>query len=491
MFAVPDEECQEEMYPLMSRSDEARWQHEMRKQLGNKNVLQRPGIVLLCVLIGLYMTTQALVITPSIELQLDKICSGIAEPHNSMNCDKQIVQKSASNIRMAIMVIRGVVGTYMAGTLGKISDRIGRRPIFIYIAVTELIQILFLYIFYFTPYLPFTTVYMILVHTISALSGDTIALLSTTNSYISDIVEPEERTAWFSMTMSIVYTAVGVGPLVSALMVGASSTKIVIPFYCSIVAATLFVGCCIQMAESRHEEAMSKSNEDQRVASSTGSTNLLHFLAPAKLLWLPATLKGSLRPRYTVITLLVLQAMFRTTCIDIMPTVSLYATYVFNWGSQKLGYYISVYGISRAVFLGLLSPILLRFLQSRKPPNPSAIDEGDVITIRSSLAFATLSLAVVILVYNEVALYLYVFIQAFCGLIIPTIHAASLKYAPAGKAGEFLGAIALIDGICGLVFGPVFLSIYKLTVSSNPQFFLYISMIIGTAALATSYLLKP
>lgn len=507
--------------PREEDTEEMRWLREVRLKHRHLSRFQKPSLAILCFLLALVCLSETLCITPMIELTMNKVCEGILHADIQrdslldVQCDPKKVQSIVSEINSNSLILAGIIGTFMAGRWGELSDRIGRVPVFAYMACIRVIGNS-LHMYTLAPSTPYHKWGIIAAASVSYLGGGMLALLANGNSYISDTVNPEHRAISMSIMMSAVYATMGFGPMLGAIIVKQFSGQDFLPIYLSITIGLLAALLCFTVVqEPRHEDALKLSQltftERRQSISSTMSnatntstfpgriTNyskyqILHFLdlfSSVKKLWLKPTAQGSLIPRYTVLLLLALDVLFLSVTAACAPALVLFATYKYNWRAVELGYFISVAGLGRAAVLLIISPLLLHLLKKVYKPLHESIDQIDIICIRISVVFLTLSILTVLLgKEHEGSLYACATLQALTAFCSPTVQSAIIKYCSKRFTGQYFGGMALIRSGVMLIVPPTLLKIYGATVAFKPELFLYIPLACGFCAIVLSFFLQ-
>ena len=492
-----------------------RFRDEIRQYYAHLKIWERPSLLVACAIVVLYCFSEMVFITPMITLTLNKVCEGLKNETGSDTCDMTQVQTTLSYITSLKMILSSFISLIAAGKIGPLSDRFGRSKIFVYMGVVNLISNA-VSAYTVSSHVE-THVYLIIfAGCISSLGGGTFALAANINSYITDIIEPEDRTASMSTVTSIMHGVVGLSPLISSFLIKLNNGNDMVSVYCSLISISLFTILCLFMIkESRHPEAMemSRNSHRKRLESmvSTHSIRLsgshtftsrsyqyiryrieqtLDIFTPLKQLWLPPTISGSLIPRCNVLLLVTLDSLFVFCSMAIMPALILFTTYEYNWKSIEIGYFISFSGLSNAIVLWAVSWLLTRWLSSKYTKVNHSVDRVDISTLQISsisLFFAT----AVLLSYatNPKGIIFYVIIKSFSAIMSPTLQATIVKYYGT-NTGQVFGGIALLHTI-GMLFSPaILLKIYGSTVSKKPETFLFVPFLVCIIAFVLTFFLR-
>lgn len=459
-----------------------RWREEVRQSHQHHGFLRRPSVGLLCFLLAIVSIGDMLCITPSISLTMKKVCDWDSAKNRS--CDPVEVQETVSSIFSGNMILGSLFGISVTGAWGQLSDRVGRIKVFAYASFVRFIGT-GLYLFTLSSWCPYSPPAMVITGSLSYLSGGAFSLLANSYSYISDITEPEERTQAMGSVMSVTYATMGIGPMISSILVelpfGSDALTILISLVFLLLASCL---CLTVLQEPRHEQARRNSSH----SLSTGGSSPL---TPLKQLWLPRTKAGSIEPRCTIILLLLLDVLYLCVAAGSVPAFLLFLSYRYGWRSRQLGYYLSSTNLGKAAVLLILAPRALQLLRSRYGTLSRTTDHVDVLFIRFSLS-ALLIGSSLIFWHSEDSrmVYIYAFLQAPGALCSPTIQSAIIKYCPKSATGQCFGGIALIRSAVMLVFPALLLRVYGYSVGTKPELFILVPLSCAFLAVMFSIVLR-
>lgn len=492
-----------------------RFRDEVRQYHAHLKLWQRPSLLVACAIVVLYCFSEMIFMTPMISLTLNKVCEGLKKDTGSDTCDKNQVQTTLSNITSVKMMISSFIGLIAAGKIGPLSDRFGRSKIFVYMGLVNLVSNA-VCAFAVSSYVD-THIYLIaFAGCISSLGGGTFALAANINSYITDIIEPEDRTASMSTVTSIMHAVVGLSPLISSFLIKLNNGNDMVSVYCSLISISLFTLLCMFMfKESRHPDAMemSRNTHRKRLESmvSTHSIRLsgshtftsrsyqyiryrieqvLEIFSPLKQLWLPPTISGSLVPRYNVLLLISLDSLVVFSTMALMPALILFTTYEYSWKSVEIGYFISFSGLCNAVVLWAVSWLLSRWLSSKYAKVNHSVDRVDITTLQISCVSLILGTGV-LLEYASTSkgIMCYVIIKSVSAIMSPTLQSTIVKYYGT-NTGQVFGGVALLHSI-GMLFSPaIMLKIYGSTVSKKPETFLFLPFLVCIVAFVLTFFLR-
>ncbi|CAL9736347.1 hypothetical protein MOSE0_J07646 [Monosporozyma servazzii] len=467
---------------------------EMKDIHKQKNVFQKPSLFIVSILVFLFGFAEMLYLTPFITLTINKICVGI----NIGSCDSEEVQMRVSQIGSISLICSGIISTLMGGKWGQWSDQYGRVKIFGYMGIIRVIGN-FLHLMTLTPWVPYNQWLIILTATLNSTSGGMFAFFGNVNSYITDMVEPEDRISSISIVSSIMQVTAGVGPLMGSLLVKWFDGNDAVPIYLAMISGVLFSVLCFTLVEEpRHQKILDYTRE-QFVAKQLEShleynneimrsttvwyklqlggkyhfTKIIELLSPLKHLWLKDRHSSV---KWNVLFLVIIDILFMSAITGILPSLLLFCTFKYHWKSVELGYFISTSGILNGITLFLSSHYGISFLKRLFPTKVTHVDILDKVTIGVSLLFLTSSNFIMIEYSNVTGIIiLFIIFRSLARICSPVTEATIMKHYKKNdkNTGQVFGAIALLNSLSMLIVPPILLRIYGATIGIKPEMFLY------------------
>lgn len=416
----------------------------------------------------------------------ESICNGIKDS-----------QKTISNIQSILATISGILGFFLSSKFGQLSDRYGRVFIFKVFNVINIFNSIFV-IIYFQIIKKYNLILMIIFLSIGYFSGGVMTLISNSAGYVSDIEDKKTRTISISILMSVIYLALGIGPLISSFIVKITNSNIIILWVSLGLSIISTILTFTLLVESKNPKSLQLANEryNQKYVNNSRSLSsfqffniILSFFKPINRLWLPKTQNGSIIPRINVLTLIFVDIIQMSSCMGTMHVLVLYCILKFNWSTIQIGYYMSLLGFCKAFVLLVIAPLIhnLLVLKFNYRVNTQSVDDIDRILILISLIFIFLSILLLVITNNSYIVYLTAILQSLVGIISPIIHSAIVKFSANTESGEIFGVIAVTRHLQMLVFPVFFLRIYSFTVDKFPKLFLLLPLIGSGVSCIISY----
>ncbi|ONH67876.1 Thymic stromal cotransporter protein [Cyberlindnera fabianii] len=481
---------------------EKKWRQETQLMFEGMPWYKRPSKTVLYMVLSLYTLSFTILLGPLIVLMLESICSvsDTSVIHKRMpmgnipECKDSHSQETLSNIQTVLSSISGILGFVLSGKYGQWSDVYGHVFVFKVFSVINVIYIIAL-LCYFEIYGGYNKSLMVLVVSVGFLNGGVMTLIANGASYLNDLVTAEERTVSISLLMSFVYTMLGFGPLLGSLAIKFSGGDSIVVLYLALVFGTLSLILILTvLIETRHPEAQRLAREKyylKTIGEDGGSLkeqivrSLKSFFHPLKRFWLPRTPSGSTLPRRNLLMLVFIDTLVMCSTVGTMHTVTLYAMLRYHWSSVELGYYMSLTGFGKAFVLLIVAPVFVKLMTNklRVQVNPVSVDSMDKTSIVISTLFVFSACLVILLSKSEKGAYISAILQSLAGLISPTIQSSVVKYSSNTTAGEMFGAMALLRHLAMLVAPVFFLQVYRVTVETWPQCFLFVATCLSILAM--------
>ncbi|OCH93392.1 MFS general substrate transporter [Obba rivulosa] len=333
-------------------------------------------------------------------------------------------------------------------------------------------------------------------------------------AYISDCTPPGSRSWIFSMLLGLLFGGMGLGPVLSGFFIRATHDLFLVFYVTASFDILLAMVIWFVMPESLSAARMqeSKRRHTEEAEEQQAEKGLVHyvngglsFLEPLRVL-LPkrADTAGEISSSSDWSLTILAGAYASATLVSgSLNQQFQYATYTFRWTAENLGYFLGVVFVARAIYLTLVLPTILRYL-NKPTPSTQVPSGGDQRTLSSTLndlptdtAPARDTAPSVDLLLSRVAMCVdvisYIFLPlAPTGIIFtalsvcaaigttfaPTTQSLALEiYTRQGGAdtGKVLGAFSVLSAISSHIIGPAIFGLaYMKTVATFPGAIFYI-----------------
>jgi MFS family permease len=428
-------------------------------------------------------------------------------------CFSTDVSALVSIFQTYMTTVTAILGVMTVPILASLSDRFGRKPIFIW---TMSCSVLSLLITIACCTLPVNYRLFLVASVIDGFGGSMFLMVILCCSYTSDCVREQFRAGALSVLDAFVFGGIALGPFFGSLILKASGHDLITLFLfslaCQVIALTIVI---FSLNESRSEKERVKSQgehlnrknsflderrrrrfsahsasfanlDDASTAEQTFEPELTfnwsleYFIEKAREIVHNADILGPLRAlnfthlqdrraRINAYILVFVQATLSEVIIALMPLVFLYAKTRFGWTSVENGYFISLIGGARFVVLSTLLPFVINFCRKRWSHLPDGVDVLDKRLLQGGLLF---SIAGHLLMAESPTGTL--FMSAVCVIAFgsgssPLLRNAVIKHSPPDRIGEVLGAASLISRLQNTIIPALFATVYSLTVKHRPQ----------------------
>ncbi|KAI0636728.1 major facilitator superfamily domain-containing protein [Trametes polyzona] len=465
-------------------------------------------------------------------------------PSQKMCHADPVVSAAVAELNILMTSSMGVLACMTTAWWGSLSDRYGRTRV-LSCAVVGLVLADFnlILVYYFYNRLPGGYMFLIVGPFLEGILGGFTSISAQVHAYMSDCTSPANRSKIFSRYLGLLFTGMAVGPTLGGLVIRFTGSFIG-PFF---IAAALHVVYAFLIwfviPESLHKQDMQAARirqkleeQEYRAAHAHGGALVLlkrmfAFLTPL-LLFVPIALNEGGTPskakrRDWSLCLLVAAYGFTVSLMGSYVYFMQYIQTFFEWNTEQLGYWFSAIGVSRALFLTVILPFIIRLAKPKSTPiqlptRPTEPLDGTATpptgdgaaTPRSrapspappaapahhspafDLALARVSLVIDASTYmlltvapNGVLFAATSCLSAFGMGFGPAVQSVALTlYNRRGgqDSGKLFGALSVVQALSAQIFGPfVFGLTYAKTVATFPKAILFLA----AAAIATSCVL--
>ncbi|KAJ7063503.1 major facilitator superfamily domain-containing protein [Mycena amicta] len=421
-----------------------------------------------------------------------------------------VVSAATARLSTAITASMGVLGCLTTGWWGSFSDRFGRTKILGFTLLGLLFNdCIFIFVTKNFTWIPGGYWFLLVGPILEGCLGGFSTASAATHAYLSDVVAPSERSRTFSLFLGVVFAGLGIGPTLGGLVVKSTHNLLSVFYLAAIIHFIYCILCFFLLPESLSKSSMESAKllhiEAARVHNAQDRTllvrtqRLFSFLKPL-MIFFPGPESSSVprKGRKWDWNLALLATAYGFT-ISIMGSVTFKIQYMmrtFGWTSEYVGYYLTIAGATRAIYMAVILPLLIKFLKgyserrqsSEAQPLLSSSSERPKHSPSFDLALAKASLAVDIVAYTAMPLAssglpftAATMVNAFGGGFTPATQSVALelysKNNGRNEAGKLFGALSVLQSLGGQILGP---SIYGLvfikTVGSFPKAIFLVSL---------------
>ncbi|KAI0647308.1 major facilitator superfamily domain-containing protein [Trametes meyenii] len=452
-----------------------------------------------------------------------------------------VVSAAVAELNIILTSVMGILSCMTTAWWGSLSDRFGRTTVLSCAVVGILLtDVSIMLVYYFYERLPGGYMFLIVGPILEGLLGGLTSMSGNIHAYMSDCTSPANRAKIFSRYLGLLFTGMAIGPTLGGLVIRFSGSFISV-FYIA-TGLHLFFALLIWFVipESLSPQEMKAAqirqeveDEEYRAAHRHGGTLVLlkkmfAFLTPL-LLFVPIALNEGGTPskanrRDWSLCLVVAAYGFTVSLMGAYVYVMQYIQTFFEWNTEQVGYWFSTVGVTRALFLTLVLPVIIRRAKPAPPVQlptspaepldssdattstdaspraPSPAPQGSTPNHHHSSAF-DLRLARISLLVDAAAYLLFtiaptgmMFAAASClgslGMGFgPAIQSVALTlYSRRGgkDTGKLFGALSVVQALSAQIFGPFIYGVtYAKTVATFPKAVFFV----GAGAVITSCIL--
>lgn len=481
-------------------------------------LLKKPSTLVVVFLLFTFSLSQCLVLAPSYDVMIQLICMDLQKQYASLGSlpGKEFMESCRGSTDVAEKVaqfqsyraiISGIMGLIVTPRLATLSDRWGRKPIYLICIISGLLGDVMTLLCISHP----QTVnyrFLLLSSFIQGFGGSLVTVQVINSAYISDSVEASVRVRHLGWLDSCLFAAVATGPFLGSIIQSYTNSIVSLYFVSVTLYAVDFLILVILLSESRTLRARRDSqaifdhnsrkkgrmqfNIERRSSSllPLDSSYLRHFketIEPLKQFNFPH-LKSRVDRRNGKL-LVVLSALSSELVMAVSSLLVLYSQFQFHWTSVEAGYLLSVFGVARTTVLAVLAPFFVSIVRSKCTTLAHNLDRGDTVLIRTGLVLSSLGFLAISQARTGSQFVSAMVFDSLAGVQLPSVKNALIKHGHKDRIGELLGALSILNCF-GLVVVPVvFLQLYKWSVDRRPQLAFEICSIGFLCLLLMSFLL--
>ncbi|KAI8579984.1 hypothetical protein K450DRAFT_240036 [Umbelopsis ramanniana AG] len=427
---------------------------------------------------------------PLVQFVIDLICSridsteAIRRPREQCNADSA-VQAQVSNLMMWVTVLGSVVGLLTTAIYSKMSDKKGRRPVFIIngLAFAADLGITCLLIRFQETASPRL---LMVGAVLMGLGGGSSTLLMSFYAYSTDCTQPADRTVVFGRLLASFLSGSMIGQTLSGWIMELTQSLEPIALT-ALISMILWVLVVIFIVPESNTKALEPAIEEEEQNSRQSIWSKINFISSLSIIF---TAKPELTNRASLPILALIQVLCKCVAIGLVTTIVLYVSYVFGWTPTDVGFFLSFESGASLVGLIVVLPALKKLHEVVVPEGVHSISSRhssivlDLWICRLGILCLGLSMAVFTLAYAGWMMYLGAFFQIGGALYNASTKSLMVQIAGEENAGLILGAGAILESIT-LIFSPILANLlYSHFVATAPWVvYMTFSITIGVAGL--------
>ncbi|KAH7096550.1 MFS general substrate transporter, partial [Auriculariales sp. MPI-PUGE-AT-0066] len=323
--------------------------------------------------------------------------TGGNKPHNktrSEECDADpTVQRAVADFITATSVVVGVIVVSVTGWWSVRSDMWGRKLVCTLMQGAGLASFVgMIIVAKFGHSFPGIQYWWLLPIDIIASFLGGLSNTAVAQAYISDATDPANRAAVFALSAGITMGAIAIGPVIGAQLIHHTGDLLSVYYLgtaFSILGLIMWIFVIPESLSPERRAASVKQYSDEQRARSERQSELLldanrwkrwgamltpniliEVLAPLAIL-LPSRNEESGRRDWSL-TWIAITALIFAMGSGVQQFAIQLAKKLFFWGAEEIGYWLSVIGGARAIYLLLVFPVIVRAFKPK--PAPISLD---------------------------------------------------------------------------------------------------------------------
>ncbi|KAF9053900.1 MFS general substrate transporter [Hymenopellis radicata] len=441
------------------------------------------------------------------------------------------VQAAVAKLAATMAAIMGVLGCLTTAWWGSFSDRIGRTAVLGISVVGLLVTDLnFLVVYTFYDRLPGGYWFLVVGPVIEGSLGGLASAMAALHAYLADTTTRANRSRVFSLSLGLMFSGMGIGPTLGGLLIRVTGNILSVFYFTTLThfVYAFLIWFIIPESLTQAQRRMSRVKHDHSIVVAREGQNkwtvwmkrIFGFLSPLSV-FMPEVTAGT-NPLKTSrrdwnLTLVAFAYGFTLTLIGSYTYKFQYAAAKYAWNSETIGYWLSLVGVTRALFLTLILPLVIKFFKARPPAEPKrseretegllASDEADTVSMSElsdhsssksfhferhssafDLALARVSLVVDMISYLLMALANHPIPFAAASVLgsfgtgfSPSLQSVALElYTQRGgtESGKLFGALSVVQAVSSQIIGPpLYGFVFVSTVSTFPTALFYMGVL--------------
>ncbi|KAG9318828.1 major facilitator superfamily domain-containing protein [Chiua virens] len=300
-----------------------------------------------------------------------------------------VVQAAAAKILAVVSTTVGILSCLTTGWWGSMSDFYGRRIVLFVSALGVLMAILVqILTAWYVDILPGGYWFMLLGCVLDGLCGSLSTSVAMNQSYLADTTNSSTRSRYFSLSLGFLFVGEAIGPVLAGLLIRTTGTVLSAIYFVFILQGIFAMITLLILPESLtrarargarrqwRKENMNKVHGggtlDVRKGTSAFLSPLLVLLPERASDANPLERKGR---DWSLLCIAIAYGLFESL-IGTSAYKLQYAAAQFKWTPVTTSYFISINGVSRAIFLAVILPVIIKYLQPAPIQLSSTPDES-------------------------------------------------------------------------------------------------------------------
>lgn len=308
-----------------------------------------------------------------------------------------VVQAASAQFLTLMTTTAGILSCLTTGYWGSRSDRKGRiNTLRICIFGNLITDFMYLFVYSFLREHKGAYWFLMIAPFFEGSLGGLGAAQANLHAYIADCTNPSDRSRIFSVFTGLVYTGMAIGPAMGGFLVRQSGSLITVFIYAFashlIFASMVWFVIPESLTPTQLSRAKIAYKESKaRVRRGMGGTfvRLASVVAPLKV-FTPVTVTTGDNPlkrrKDWNLTLVAAAYGFSTILFGETAFKFQYASLIFSWGAEMLGYWISITSIARVATLVMILPAVISLIKMRscvpstgRTPLPAIVEDPEVL----------------------------------------------------------------------------------------------------------------
>ncbi|KAG7925175.1 hypothetical protein KL925_004652 [Ogataea polymorpha] len=404
-------------------------------------------------------------------------------PGGMISCGSPASQQLGTRIQWWQNLIGGVGTVLVSVQIGRLSDVYGRKPLLVYNILIYVVSGCLKLLIFQADQAWFTPARCLTVHFLGSLAGSLPVTIGLSNSYLIDVVDETQRQTYLAVLVAVFYMGLTLGPMTGAFL---PLPMLNIYALSVLVHALDLVLVLILLPESRSRKLRRRSS--RKMSSFSISKPANGFGSTLRLLWVTrrdASGHIDWTARWTVVKLLIIEVLMFSATMGAGIVWTIYGKFKFQWSSRDLSFCIGLAMLCRASVLLVFNPWFSRKLAHHFRKETTIIDATDKLAMLLAVFMNSVGRLLMICAASP-SLFLSSFLfEGFGSILDPVLHSTVLKYNQApDRNGELFGCFALIRSALSVAAPTCLLTVYTLTLKSEPKVALYITEALMLATLA-------